>query len=146
MTDLTKSRSLFLFDGLCGFCNGTVRWVLKRDKQDSFRFAPLQSSLAETLLRKHGVVSATELQDTSAYLLVAFDTPEEKLLCMSDVTVYALLQLGGLWHVLGRVLQSVPKPIRDSAYRLVARNRYRFAGRSSTCEIPSPAIRAKFIA
>jgi len=31
----------------------------------------------------------------------------------------------------------VPRPLRDLAYRVVARNRYRWFGRRETCRVPA---------
>lgn len=39
----------------------------------------------------------------------------------------------------------VPRPIRDRAYRIVAKNRYRWFGRSEACMIPTPDIRRRFL-
>ena len=38
-----------------------------------------------------------------------------------------------------------PRFLRDPAYRFIARNRYRWFGKSDTCLIPSPELKARFI-
>src|SRR6516165_8782358 len=47
---LPKTRPIILYDGLCGLCNRFNQFVLKRDRKDLFRFAPLQSSFASGVL------------------------------------------------------------------------------------------------
>ncbi|MEE8341251.1 MAG: DUF393 domain-containing protein, partial [Candidatus Neomarinimicrobiota bacterium] len=40
-----------LFDGLCNLCNGTVNFILKRDKVGKFRFVSLQSEIGIQLCK-----------------------------------------------------------------------------------------------
>ena len=106
MTDISDSRAsippaLMLYDGLCGFCNWSVRWVIKRDRHDRFRFAALQSALAEAVLARHGVDAQATLAANTAYLVLGYDLPGEQLLCRSDVTVQVLRLLGGGWELVG---------------------------------------------
>ncbi len=138
--------ALMLYDGLCGFCNWSVRWVIKRDRYDRFRFVPQQSPIAETVLARHGVDHQAMLDTNSVYLALSYDQPGEQLLCRSDVTVQVLRLLGGGWELLGRVLGAVPRFLRDGVYSLVARFRLRIAGRYQSCPLPSAAERAKFLA
>ena len=43
------------------------------------------------------------------------------------------------------VLRRLPRGLRDSAYDLIARNRYRIFGRTSQCIVPSAEDRARFV-
>ena len=140
------STALMLYDGLCGFCNWTVRWVIERDRHDRFRFAPQQSAIAEAVLARHGVDRQAMLAANSVYLVLGYDLPGEQLLCRSDVTVQILRLLGGGWELLGRLLGAVPRFLRDAGYTLIARIRFRLAGRYDSCPIPSAAERMKFLA
>jgi predicted DCC family thiol-disulfide oxidoreductase YuxK len=140
------SRALMLYDGVCCFCNWTVRWVIKRDRRDRFRFAPQQSALADDALARNGVDGETVLADNSVYLVLNYGVPGEQLLCRSDVTVQVLRLLGGGWEILGRLLGAVPRFLRDGVYTLIARIRFRIGGRFHSCPLPSVAERAKFLA
>jgi predicted DCC family thiol-disulfide oxidoreductase YuxK len=151
MTDVSDSRAsippaLMLYDGLCGFCNWSVRWVIKRDRHDRFRFAPLQSALAEVVFARHGIDPQAMLAANTVYLVLGYDLPGEQLLCRSDVTVQVLRLLGGGWELVGRLLGAVPRFMRDGVYGLIARIRFRIAGRYDSCPLPSVAERAKFLA
>ena len=48
-------RLLVVFDGHCGFCNGLVRWLIRRDRQDRLRFAALDSEKVEGVLTRHSL-------------------------------------------------------------------------------------------
>jgi predicted DCC family thiol-disulfide oxidoreductase YuxK len=139
-------RALMLYDGLCGLCNGAVRWVSQRDHADRFRFAPQQSDLAAAILSRHGIDQEAMLESNSVYLVLDAGSAHERLLTQSDVTVNMLLQLGGRWRVLGYLLRTVPSALRNAAYRLFARNRYRLTVRYDVCPLPAIADRMKFIA
>ena len=47
--------TLVLYDGVCTLCNGFVRFLLPRDRRDPFRFAPLQSAIAQDILRNRNL-------------------------------------------------------------------------------------------
>jgi predicted DCC family thiol-disulfide oxidoreductase YuxK len=145
LSEQLGGRALMLYDGLCGLCNGAVRWVTQRDHADRFRFAPQQSALAEAILSRHGIDQEAMLESNSVYLVLDAGSPRERLLTQSDVTVNMLLQLGGPWRILGYLLQAVPPVLRNAAYRLFARNRYRLTSRFEVCPLPAAADRMKFI-
>jgi predicted DCC family thiol-disulfide oxidoreductase YuxK len=136
---------LMLYDGLCGFCNGTVQWFLRHDKFDRFRFAAQQSGIAQEVLQRHGIDGAEMLASNSVYLVLDLGLCSERVLQRSDVMVQALLSLGGFWKFLGNCFGVVPRLIRDAGYTFVARNRFRLAGRYEVCPIPTVPERAKFL-
>ena len=140
-----EGRALMLYDGLCGVCNSAVQWVIKRDHADRFRFAPQQSALAAAILSRHGIEHEAMLDNNSVYMVLDAGSKDERLLTQSDVTVNLLLLLGGRWRILGVMLRAVPLFVRNFAYRLFARNRYRLAGQYDACPLPSEAERLKFV-
>ncbi len=142
---VVNAPALMLYDGLCGFCNASVQWLLKRDKRDQFRFAAQQSAVAEEILRRHGIHQEKMLSDNSVYLVMDLGTSGEQVLQRSDVTVQCLYSLGGFWKVLGVGLRLVPRFLRDAGYRVIAKNRFRLAGRYGSCPIPTAAQKAKFL-
>jgi predicted DCC family thiol-disulfide oxidoreductase YuxK len=140
-----EGRVLMLYDGLCGVCNTAVQWVIKRDRADRFRFAPQQSATAQTILSRNGIDHEAMLVNNSVYLVLNAGSEHERLLMQSDVTVRMLMILGGRWRVLGRMLRAVPLFVRNAAYRMFARNRYRLSGQHAVCPVPSEAVRMKFV-
>jgi predicted DCC family thiol-disulfide oxidoreductase YuxK len=145
VSDVMAGRALMLYDGLCGVCNNAVQWVIKRDHADRFRFAPQQSALAAAILSRNGIDHEAMLDSNSVYLVLDAGSEGERLLTQSDVTVNMLLLLGGRWRVLGKMLRAVPLFVRNFAYRLFARNRYRLAGQYDVCPASSEAERLKFV-
>ena len=147
---------LVLYDGVCGLCNRLVQFILRRDPGGTFRFASLQSPLAERILARRGV-NPTNLD--TVYVVVNSDEPDEQLLPRSDAVVFILRRLGeaavpaqatptpgsSFWRATGLLLQLVPRKVRDWAYRVVARSRYRIFGRYDACPLPSEDTRWRFL-
>ena len=137
----TAFPTLILYDGVCALCNGTVRFLLRRDRHDQFRFAPLQSPTGQNILRSHNL-DPTDLN--TICVIAGYGSPEATLFIKSDAVLYAVAQLGGFWRI-AELARLVPRRPRDVAYDLVARTRYRVFGKYDTCPLPSPHHRAKFL-
>jgi predicted DCC family thiol-disulfide oxidoreductase YuxK len=136
------SHPLLLYDGVCGLCNRLNQFVLRHDPQGLFRFASLQSPLAEGILTRHGA-NARDLD--TVYVVLNCSEPNESLLPRSDAVVFVLTHLGGIWRSAGILISWLPRWFRDWAYDRFARNRYRIFGRYETCMLPSPANRSRFL-
>jgi predicted DCC family thiol-disulfide oxidoreductase YuxK len=139
---MTISNPIILYDGVCGLCNRLNQFVLKRDRNDRFRFAALQSEFAGKVLQKHGV--NPQILDTM-YLLLDYSQPDERLAARSDAAVLILAELGGIWRALASIVRLLPRWFRDKAYNLIARNRYQLFGKYQTCQIPDDRQRHKFL-
>ena len=138
---------IILYDGVCGLCNRLNQFVLRRDGEGIFRFASLQSPLAARILARHGA-NPEDLDTVFVVLnhdLTKDAQPDEGLLPRSEAVIFVLKRLGGIWKVLGLFVHLLPRFLRDWAYRVVARNRYRVFGRFETCMLPSAPDRSKFI-
>ena len=133
---------VLLYDGVCALCNGTVRFLVDRDRHRRFRYAALQSDFARTALAPYGA-DPTEL--STVFLLQHYGRPEERCLRRSRAALAALKRLGGGWGFLARVLSVMPTFLLDAGYRVVARSRYRRFGRYDACPLPPPEHRDLFI-
>jgi len=128
--------AIVLFDGVCNFCNASVNFVIERDKAGYFKFAPLQSEIGEELIAKHRIDTA----DTDSVIVVEND----RAYTHSSGALRIAKQLDGIWSWTYAFIV-VPKPIRDFAYRLFAKHRYRLFGKQDACMMPTPEIRARFL-
>lgn len=122
-------------------CNGFVRFVLSRDPLGRFRFAPLQSEAARRALLRHGR-NADDLD--TMYLIADYEQPSERVFAKSAAVVETCRRLGGAWTLLG-LLRFVPSPLRDFAYGLVVRFRYRMFGKYDSCPLAPPKWRERFL-
>jgi predicted DCC family thiol-disulfide oxidoreductase YuxK len=127
---------ILLFDGVCNLCSGAVRFVIRHDPGGRFRFAALQSEAGRRLLVQHGLPA--DALDT--FVLIA----GARCFTRSDAAIELARRLGGAWRGLA-LLRLVPRPIRDAAYGVVVRNRYRWFGRSESCMVPTPELARRFL-
>ena len=139
---MARSNPIILYDGVCGLCNGLVKFLLKHDKDGRLRFASLQSDFAGKVLRRHGFDSKD--LDT-VHVVENYDQPYEHVLQRSDAILRAGRELGGVWGTSSSIAKVVPRAVRDLVYRLVATNRYRVFGKYDTCMLPDPSQRSRFL-
>lgn len=128
---------IVVFDGACNFCNGWVRFVLRRDRRRLFRFAAAQTPAGRRLMEAAGV--SADALDT----LVLVDGAQHWE--RSDAVLRILGALGGGWIFAG-ALRAVPRPWRDRCYDAFARERYRLFGRTEACALPDASVRDRFLA
>lgn len=128
---------IVLFDGHCTFCSGVVDFLIRRDPRGVLRFAALQSPAGRRLLAEHGIPVPDE-PDT----MVLVDGP--RALVRSSAALETTKYLRAPWP-LARIGFVVPRLVRDAIYTLVARNRYRWFGRTEQCRVPTPELRARFV-
>lgn len=120
-------RPIILFDAMCVLCSANAQFVLRHDKQRLFRLASMQGDVGAALYRRFGI----DPFDPESIIIVSGDT-----ISRDSDAVFAIYQgLGWPWRLFG-IFKIVPRPIRDSVYRWVARNRYRIFGRREICWLP----------
>jgi predicted DCC family thiol-disulfide oxidoreductase YuxK len=127
---------LILFDGVCNLCNAWVRFVIRRDPAGVFRFAAQQSPVGLAVLEDH-VRGAGPL---SSIVLIA----DRWVYTESDAILQIFARLGVPWSWIA-LLRIIPRRVRDACYRFVVRHRYRWFGKTETCQVPSANIRSRFI-
>jgi len=131
---------LVLFDGVCGFCEGLVQWLLERDPDGRLRFAPLQGEAAQRLRGRHPEIPAGV--DTLVYVEALDGRERVHLRTAAIVAVCRALPQPPFW--LG-ALAVLPSALADVAYVLFARVRYRLFGKRDACRVPTPEERARFL-
>ena len=113
--------NIVLFDGICNLCNASVRFISKHDKNSKIQFASLQSEMAKELLSKMAI-------DTKKIDSIIFIS-DEKIFFKSNAAIEIAKMLDGFPNYL-KYFQFIPRAIRDIVYDLIAKNRYRFFGKS----------------
>lgn len=127
---------LMVFDGLCNFCSAQVRLLLRVDRGGAIRFTSIQSPYGRLLAARFGI----DPGDPATFLFFDRGRP----LQASEAVVAILKRLPRPWRWL-RVVGIAPRPLRDTAYRWIARNRYRLLGRRDACMVPPAGVRSRFI-
>lgn len=122
---MNDNKQIILFDGICNLCNSSVNFILKRDKKKQFRFVALQSEEGKELIAKYKIP-----QETDSVILIK----KNEIFIESDsaIEISQLLPFPWNWAVAFKI---IPKNWRDKTYRWVAKNRYRWFGKRSSCRI-----------
>ena len=136
-----EGRPVLLFDGICVFCNRTVQFLIRHDSQAILRFVPLESPLGQALLAPFNAQQGPE----GVILITNTLTPNAHLSRRTEAFGDTLQLLPRPWSTLGQTLPLVPRPLREWAYTLFARHRYRLFGRHPTCPLPTPTQRSRIL-
>lgn len=138
MTKPTEPMTV-LFDGECNMCSATVQFLVRHDPRgERFRFAAQQSDAGQKLLAAHGFRADSGTAETMVVIT------GDRVFTHSDAALTIARALPLPWSLAG-IGAILPKPLRDAAYRLIARSRYKLFGRRSECLIPTPELRARFL-
>ena len=133
------SRILF-YDGDCGLCAQSVHFFLGIDRHKRFSFAPLQGETAQGYL-------PANLRDAQCLSTVVYrrsNSNGQSLFLRSEAVAHALIDVGGVWGFLGRLLRLIPTPLRDWAYNLIAKNRLKFFP-NGACALPTEQARERLL-
>ena len=137
MGDGAREPELLFYDGGCGLCHRSVRFVAAADRAGRFRFAPLGGDTFRALVpeeRRGGLPDSIVVRRADGALLVR-----------SDAALHVLRRLGVGWRAVVVLLALVPRRLRDAGYDFVARRRLRwFARPDVACPLVPPHLRARF--
>ena len=128
------------YDGSCGFCQRSVRFVLAEEAPGSptFQFAPL---FGESFTREVNASAAANLPDS-----VVVRTADGRVLVRSRAALHVARRLGGGWRVAGALVGVLPAALLDRAYDFVASIRTKlFPPPSEACPLLPPHLRERFL-
>jgi len=131
---------IVLYDGVCGFCDGVVQWLLAHDAEETLTFAALQGETASALRERHSEIP--EAIDTFVFVERRGETERVWLRSAALFRLFAGLPAPWRWFARLRVF---PRALTDRAYDAFARRRYRWFGQLATCPVPSPEVRSRFL-
>ncbi len=130
------NTAIVLFDGVCHLCSNSVSFIIRHDRRGYFKFAPLQFPVGQRLLRQLHLPSI----ELDTFILIE----EGKAYTRSTAALLVAKQLDGFWPVT-YMLIAVPQWLRDAAYSVIARYRYKWFGRTTTCMMPAAEITERFL-
>ena len=130
------ASKILLFDGVCNLCNGSVLFVIKRDKKKQIRYAAIQSKQGKMLMEKYGI--------EEAYLGSLIFIDEGKVYLRSTGALRLCKYLNGLWPML-YLLVIIPPFIRNFFYNTISKYRYKLFGKYETCMVPTNELKSLFL-
>jgi len=132
----TRVRPVLFFDGVCNLCNQSVAFVIRHDKKQQFLFAPLQGVAGAAALQEIG----NDQQKISSVILQY----RGKYYTRSGAALKVLQLLGGVWYPFAALL-AIPPFLRDGVYDIIAAHRYKWFGKTDSCMVPTPELKARFL-
>lgn len=127
---------IIFFDGVCGLCDGFIRFLIEVDQKKVFKVATLQGASANSRLPR-GL--------TAGINSVVVLTESGDILTKSAAILFVFKKLGGIWQALSWFGGIFPTSFMDALYGFVSRHRYKLFGRLETCRRPSADDDARFI-
>lgn len=126
MTTLSDHKTLIQFDGICILCSKTIRFILKADRRKKFLFQALQS---------------TDENSSPETVIVTTDNISYRHF---DAILKIGHELGGIFRLV-ELFRILPKKWRYQIYQYIARKRFKWFGKRTTCYIPTPEEKERFI-
>ncbi len=125
---MPQTSNIVFYDGNCGFCDTTVRWIMRIDSAKKIRYAPLQGETAKALL-------PPELRTEENLKTLVYLDPQERLFTKSTAVIEILATVGGFWKT-AAAAKILPESLRDSLYDSIARRRRKLIAKES-CPLPT---------
>jgi predicted DCC family thiol-disulfide oxidoreductase YuxK len=132
-----KHQKIILFDGVCNLCNGSVIFILEREKQPVFKFASIQSETGKELLEWW------RLPKSFNQAVILIDDGKMYLGSTAALKIGQCLKFP--WSILSYLGLVVPRFIRDWVYDQIARHRYQWFGKTEVCMVPTERLKYRFI-
>lgn len=127
---------IVLFDGVCNLCNSSIRFFLKKERTPILKFASLQSKKGQLLLSNYQL--AGKNIDSIVYI------SQGKAYVKSSAVLRLTKKLKGLYPLLFGFIV-FPAFIRDFVYDWIAKNRYKWFGKTESCMLPTKETQERFV-
>lgn len=128
------NKRIILYDGVCNFCNAVVNFVAEKDRKNNFRFAPLQSREARAILRSK--------DEAFVNLKTVYLVDEKGVFKRSQAIFNVFKKLPYPWKLLS-AFSVLPASLTDFFYKIIAKNRYKWFGKSDTVIEPKSLVKER---
>ena len=133
------TQAVLLYDGDCGFCAGSVQFVLRNEPASArprLAFAPLQGQFGTRIRAQFPELSGIDS-------VVWYDPTIPSVRVRSTAALAVAAHLGGAWSIVGALGRLVPRALRDAVYDQIARRRFAIA--APACLLPTAEERGRFL-
>ncbi len=135
LKEVLLKQPILLFDGECGFCNKSIQFFIRHEKNKKMHFVPLQSELGIALRAYFEIDNKTDsiilIKDYDAYI---------KSCAALRLSAY----MKGLWPGLLFFL-IIPPFLRNRVYDFIAKRRMKIFGRVESCSLLSAEDKLRFL-
>ena len=135
-SQISTNQNIVLYDGVCNFCNSSVNFIISHERQSELMFASLQSDIGQNLLRKYN----EQTDDFESIIFIGDSGVSKK--SKAAFKIAGFLKPPWSWLAIFRIL---PSFVTDFFYGIIAKNRYAIFGKADSCNIPTPALKSRFL-
>ncbi|MFL2574531.1 MAG: thiol-disulfide oxidoreductase DCC family protein [Flavobacteriales bacterium] len=128
-------KKIILFDSTCLMCNNFVKYLIKLDKDEVFKFSSTNGVTAKKIFEK----STDQLEKIDSVIFY-----NKKVYTKSSAVINILSELGGIYK-LAYIFNIIPSFISDSIYDYIARNRFQWFGKLDKCPMPEKKNISRFL-
>ena len=137
-----NTKTILFFDGNCGLCNRSVKFVLRKEKDHELFFSPLQSEFAKKTLQQFNLSQRHPSGENKADTMLLLENG--KINFQSSAALRTTKYLKGLWPCM-MIFIIVPPFIRNAIYNYIAKNRITWFGIADYCDMMTPELKKRFI-
>ena len=131
-----SSSPMLVYDGSCGFCSRSVRFILRHERRHDLLFVTRDSELGQTLRRTHGLESIQSMVWIE----------NGRAFAESRAVIKAGSYMGGWWSQLAALASFFPASILNRIYKVISKYRRRLSSNVAVCPVPTPEERRRFLA
>tara|TARA_B100000579_G_scaffold332164_1_gene282458 strand:- start:225 stop:626 length:402 start_codon:yes stop_codon:yes gene_type:complete len=131
-----ENKKIIFYDGVCNMCNSFVNTIISLDKKNQLFFSPLNGKIAKKLLNEH----SEKIKNIDSVIFYS----HSKISVKSKAVIDIINSLGSFYKIIS-ILNIIPSLLLDYIYDLVAKNRYSWFGKKSSCPMPDKKIVSQFI-
>jgi len=136
MDEALNNKTILLFDGYCNLCQSSVQFILRHEKKSELYFTSLQSEIGTQLLKQYGI----NPHEVDSLVLIE----NNKAFIKSSAALRVSKYLKGLYP-LGFGFIIIPKFILNIVYDFIAKNRYKWYGKTESCMMPDEDLLKRFL-
>ena len=133
---MKNDNKIIVFDGACGLCHAWVRFVIRHDAQNIFKFTSVQSHKGQVILRHFNM--PTDVFETMLYV-------ENDVAYGKSTAALKIIRLLPLPIKLLICVAIIPRVVRDFIYVRIARNRYTLFGPRDECSLLDGLDKDRFL-
>lgn len=130
-------NQIVFFDGVCNLCSESVKFIIKNDPNNLFKFCSLQSNYAKETLSLKNI---SNIANSKTIILLSNDNIYTK----STAVLKIAKQLKFPINLLS-VFLIIPPFLRNLVYDFISKKRYNWFGKKNECWIPNESLNSKFI-
>jgi predicted DCC family thiol-disulfide oxidoreductase YuxK len=134
MMEGMKNNLILLYDGDCGFCNHSVNFILKHEKNSNISFATLKSNWVKQYFEEKKL----DLPDGNSLVFIT----ENQVFDKSSAVVNIARQLNPPISWVS-IIRFLPKRFCDACYDFIAKRRNRIS--KGFCVLPSAEQKLRFL-